>query len=66
MTKKSYTVERDGSVTFHGEVDAKTRAKAYQEAAASRAVGTDVGDEVSELARESADLVVERETATEV
>ncbi len=71
MAKKDdYTVEDDGSVTFHGEVNDKVRHQAYEEAARQRAAATDVPPEEAELletaARESADLVQEREKATEV
>ncbi len=63
-----YTVEGDGSVTFpSGDVSEETRAKAYEEAARQRAAATHVDpDELIPIARESADLVVEREHATEV
>ena len=68
MSKTSdYTIEPDGSITFHGDVSDPTRQKAYEEAARQRAAATNVDpDELVPIARESADLVVEREQATEV
>lgn len=70
MAKKDYTIEPDGSVTFHGEVTDKVRREAYEEAARQRAAATDVPQEeidaIEASARESADLVETREKATEV
>jgi hypothetical protein len=70
VAKSDYTIEPDGSITFHGDVSEKVRLQAYEEAARQRAAATNVPPEEVEAletaARESADLVTEREKATEV
>jgi hypothetical protein len=69
MSKASYTLEKDGSITFHDEkVSDDVRAKAYSEAARERAHATNVPEEeVEQIVRENAELAVsQRETGTEV
>lgn len=67
MAKTQYVVEKDGSVTFDGDVSEDVRKKAYAEAARQRAAATDVDpEEVEAIALESAEMTAERAHATDV
>ncbi len=69
MSKTSYVIEKDGSITFtDAKVSDDVRTKAYEEAARQRAHATHVPEEEAEqIVRESAELAAPaRETGTEV
>jgi hypothetical protein len=69
MSKAAFTVEKDGSVTFHDpKVSDEVKQKAYEQAARERAHATNVPEEeVEQIVRESAELAAPaRETGTEV